>query len=41
MARTPTLPQADYDAMVRQVGAMGYDAAQLVRVPQGAATGGP
>lgn len=37
MARTPTLPQADYEAMVRQVGAIGYDTAQLERVPQGAA----
>jgi apolipoprotein D and lipocalin family protein len=41
MARTPTLPQADYDAMVQQVGAMGYDTAQLVRVPQGAARAEP
>ncbi len=40
MARTPTLPQADYDAMVQQVGAMGYDTAQLERVPQGAAKAG-
>jgi len=37
MARTPTLPQAEYDAMVQQVGAMGYDTARLQRVPQGAA----
>lgn len=41
MARTPTLPQADYEAMVQQVGAMGYDTALLERVPQGAAGAGP
>lgn len=40
MARTPTLSQADYDAMVQRVGAMGYDTAQLKRVPQGPATAG-
>lgn len=34
MARTPTLPQADYEAMVQRVGTMGYDTAQLKRVPQ-------
>ncbi|WP_170168256.1 lipocalin family protein [Pseudorhodoferax soli] len=38
MSRTPTLPQVDYDAMVWQVGAMGYDTARLERVPQGAAS---
>ncbi|WP_326540433.1 lipocalin family protein [Pseudorhodoferax sp.] len=37
MARTPTLPQADYDAMVQQVGAMGYNTARLERVPHDAA----
>ncbi len=38
MARTPTLPQAEYDAMVRQVAAMGYDTAKLERVPQAGAS---
>jgi apolipoprotein D and lipocalin family protein len=37
MARTATMSQADYDAMVQQVGAMGYDTARLERVPQGPA----
>lgn len=41
MARTPTLPQAEYDAMVQQVGAMGYDTTQLERVPQGTTAAGP
>lgn len=40
MARTPTLAQADYDAMVQRVGAMGYDTTQLQRVPQGSASAG-
>nr|WP_145546771.1 lipocalin family protein [Variovorax boronicumulans] len=37
MARTPTLPPAEYDAMVEQVGAMGYDTAKLERVLQSTA----
>lgn len=34
MARTPTLPQADYDALVAKIGAMGYDLSKLRKVPQ-------
>lgn len=34
MARTPTIPQADYDAMVAKVKAMGYDLKDLRKVPQ-------
>lgn len=34
MARTPTIPQADYDAMVAKVKAMGYDMQDLRKVPQ-------
>lgn len=41
MARTPTLPPAEYDAMVQQVAAMGYATDKLQRVPQGAARAGP
>jgi apolipoprotein D and lipocalin family protein len=34
MARTPTLPEADYQALVDQVGRLGYDVAALQKVPQ-------
>jgi apolipoprotein D and lipocalin family protein len=34
MARTPTLPQADYDALVAEIGAMGHDLSKLRKVPQ-------
>ncbi|MEP7185936.1 MAG: lipocalin family protein [Rhodanobacter sp.] len=34
MARTPTIPLADYDAMVEKVRAMGYDLKDLRKVPQ-------
>lgn len=34
MARTPTLPQSDYDELVQRVVSMGYDTAKLKRVPQ-------
>lgn len=34
MARTPTLPSADYDALVEQAKAMGYDVSKLRKVPQ-------
>jgi len=34
MARTPTIPQADYDAMVARVAAMGYKVNEIRRVPQ-------
>jgi apolipoprotein D and lipocalin family protein len=33
MSLTPTLTLAEYDLMVQQVGAVGYDTARLVRVP--------
>jgi len=34
MARTPRIPQADYDRMVAHIGAAGYDTSRLVKVPQ-------
>jgi apolipoprotein D and lipocalin family protein len=34
MARTPTIPQADYDAMVERVRKMGYTMSDLRKVPQ-------
>ena len=34
MARTPTIPQADYDRLVEVVARQGYDVAKLERVPQ-------
>lgn len=34
MARTPTIPQADYDAMVARVIAMGYKVSDIRKVPQ-------
>ena len=34
MARTPTISEADYAALVTRVGAMGYDIGELRRVPQ-------
>ncbi len=34
MARTATIPQADYDAMVARVKAMGYELKDLRKVPQ-------
>jgi apolipoprotein D and lipocalin family protein len=34
MARTPALPDADYDRLVRRVGELGYDLSKLRRVPQ-------
>lgn len=34
MARTPTMPSADYDALVEQAKAMGYDVSKLRKVPQ-------
>lgn len=34
MARTPTIPQADYDALVARVKAMGYPLGNLRKVPQ-------
>jgi apolipoprotein D and lipocalin family protein len=34
MARSPQLPDADYERLVEHVRALGYDVAQLRRVPQ-------
>ncbi|HET6554308.1 MAG TPA: lipocalin family protein [Dyella sp.] len=34
MARTPTIPQEQYDLLVARVSAMGYDLAKLRKVPQ-------
>ena len=34
MARTPTLPAADYDALVVKAKALGYDTSKLRKVPQ-------
>lgn len=34
MARTPTIPEADYTAHVERLRAMGYDVSKLRRVPQ-------
>lgn len=34
MARSPTIPQADYDALVERVRLMGYKMADLRKVPQ-------
>ncbi len=34
MARTPTIPAADYERLVRKVAELGYDTAKLQRIPQ-------
>jgi len=34
MARTPRIPEADYQARVKQIEALGYDVSKLRRVPQ-------
>ena len=34
MARTPAIPEAEYDRLVEQIGAWGYDTEKLERVPQ-------
>ena len=34
MARTPSIPDTDYAALVKKVAALGYDTAGLRRVPQ-------
>jgi len=34
MARTPQIPAAQYEEVVRQVAAWGYDISQMRRVPQ-------
>ena len=34
MARTPEIPEADYQAILRRVGELGYDLSKVQRVPQ-------
>ncbi len=34
MARTPTIPDADYDALVAKITSWGYDTEQLEKIPQ-------
>lgn len=34
MARTPTISEADYVALVKMIGALGYDTAKIKKVPQ-------
>ena len=34
MARTPQIPDADYEARIRQIQALGYDVSKIRRVPQ-------
>lgn len=34
MARTPTIPDSDYQDIVRRIDAMGYDTSDLQKVPQ-------
>jgi len=34
MARTPTIPDEDYQRLVALVASLGYDSTQLRRVPQ-------
>ena len=34
MARTPQIPDEDYDAVVKMIGEMGYDLDKLIKVPQ-------
>ena len=34
MARTPTIPQAEYERLVAFIGQQGYDTARIQRVPQ-------
>jgi len=41
MARTPTIPEADYRAIVRMVASRGYDTATLRKVPQSWPASGP
>jgi apolipoprotein D and lipocalin family protein len=38
MARTPTIDDSRYAALVARVKAMGYDTSKLVKVPQQAAS---
>jgi apolipoprotein D and lipocalin family protein len=41
MARTPSIPEADYDAQIARIAALGYDISQIRRVPQSAADATP
>jgi len=34
MARTPRIPQAEYDAHLQRIGKLGYDVARIRKVPQ-------
>ena len=34
MARTPTIPEADYEEIVARIAEMGYDTDELQKVPQ-------
>jgi len=34
MARTPSVSESDYQAMLVRAGALGYDASRIERVPQ-------
>ena len=36
MARTPQISEADYQAGLSKIRALGYDVSQIRRVPQGA-----
>jgi len=38
MARTPTLPEETYQALVKKAAAQGYDPARIVKVPQSVST---
>jgi apolipoprotein D and lipocalin family protein len=41
MARTPTVPQADYEALTSRVVALGYPSASIRKVPQAWPEAGP
>ncbi len=34
MSRTPTMPEAEYESLVKQLAAWGYESGAIVRVPQ-------
>ena len=34
MARTPQIPDSEYEAIVKRVAAMGYDTTEIRKVPQ-------
>ncbi len=34
MSRTPTMPETEYERLVKQLGGWGYDTSAIVRVPQ-------